>query len=267
MSKRKKSNGYNPRLEARSRLIQEMRGIVEADAVNQAHLDRLIEGIKAEQSNIAADRQQSHGMVFDYHKLAEQELDMFMKIEAGCAAEVRTKIRTNNMEADAIGQQMLADLEDKTRRWSDIKDSFEGSMLRLHEFNNVNGLLAVQLSHAQMAVADTFAPRMALVELYYKNTTKHLGELLGRQQNAAVEWGLHSESQPKDIKRFLDEKFSYAAVLGLEDDTAAPSAVQELVGTDADDANWTFDEMAREDIADAEFAPIDPELDTLLPAQ
>lgn len=265
MSKRKKSNGFNPRNEARTRLVLEMQGVLEADVVNEGQLNRLIEGIKAEQSRIAADRQQSTGVTI-YHELAESELDMFMKIEAGCAAEVRTKIRANNLEADKLGQAMLAALNDKDRRWSDLRDEFELNMLSLYEFNQRNTLLAQELSQAQLAVADTFAPRMALIELYYKYTTKHLSEILTRQQNGAVEWGLHAESNPKDIKRFLDEKFSYEKVLGLEETPDAP-VVQELSEVDAEDAAEVFDELAVDDIADAEVAPIDPELDTMLPAQ
>ena len=266
MSKRKKCNGYNPRLAARRRLVLEMQGIIEADMVNEGQLNRLIEGIKAEQSRIVADRQGRDG-VFIYHDLAEQELDMFMKIEAGCAAEVRTKIRKNNLDADQLGQKMLADLGNKDLRWTEIKEGFEQNMLSLHEFSAENVLLSSQLTHAQMAVADTFAPRMALVELYYKHTTKHLSEILGRQQNGAVEWGLHSESQPKDIKRFLDEKFSYERVLGLEEDPAVPGTVQVVEGEDAEEATEVFDEMSKDDIVDAEVVAIDPELDELLPAQ
>ena len=127
MSKRKKSNGYNPRLVARRRLVLEMQGIIEADMVNEGQLNRLIEGIKAEQSRIVADRQGRDG-VFIYHDLAEQELDMFMKIEAGCAAEVRTKIRKNNLDADQLGQKMLADLGNKDLRWTEIKEGFDHRM-------------------------------------------------------------------------------------------------------------------------------------------
>ena len=82
-----------------------------------------------------------------------------------------------------------------------------------------------------------------------------------------MEWGLHSESQPKDIKRFLDEKFSYERVLGLEEDPAVPGTVQVVEGEDAEEATEVFDEMSKDDIVDAEVVAIDPELDELLPAQ
>lgn len=123
-----------------------MQGIIEADMVNEGQLNRLIEGIKAEQSRIVADRQGRDG-VFIYHDLAEQELDMFNEdVEAGCAAEVRTKICKNNLDADQLGQKMLADWATKTC-WTEIKEGFEQNMLSLHELCAENALLASQLAH------------------------------------------------------------------------------------------------------------------------
>lgn len=246
MSKRKKQNGFNPRIEARHRLDATMRSVVETDVVNEQQLARLIEGIKTEISRVEADRQEKRDGVFAYHDLAEQELKMFMNIEAGTAAEARQKIRMNNIEADAIGQEALALLENKKIHWKEIKPEFEAMLVNLDGYVFHNAALGDQLGAAQIAVAETFAPRMALVELYYKHTAKHLSELLTRQENAAVEWGLHAESSPKDILRFLNEKFSYEKVLGLEEDSvdAPPPAVEEVVGAELEDTAEVFDTHA-----------------------
>ena len=79
----------------------------------------------------------------------------------------------------------------------------------------------------------------------------------------AVEWGLHSDSKPADLKRFLDEKFSYLDVLVP---VAEAVEVEEVVGDELADAEATLEmEKPYVEPEDAQVIDaVDPELAKVL---
>lgn len=243
--KKQRKNGFNPRIHAKHQLIGLMQEVVGAEHVNNASIQKLVNGIKMEQERVAGDKQFENAKT-PFHAFADEELSYFMKLEAGVAADVRQKIRAEVVEADQIGQAILATLADKSVKWVDIKDHVASETGRISDIDIYIATLAQQLASAQIAVANVFASRYALTEVFYKHFGANLGAILERNHKAAVEWGLHANSTPAELKRFLDEKFSYADVLV----PVVAAEVEEVVG----------DEVVKaDDILDAEKPYVEPE--------
>lgn len=259
--KKQRKNGFNPRVHAKHELINVMQSVVGAEAVNNASIQRLVNGIKMERERVAGDKQFENAKT-PYHVFADEELSYFMQLEAGVAADVRQKIRAQVVEADKIGQAILAIINDKQVKWVDIKDQVAAETARVSDIDIYIITLAQQLATAQVAVADVFATRYALIEVFYKHYGTRLGEVLSRNHKVAVEWGLHSDSSPAELKRFLDEKFSYADVL------VPPEVLdgEEVVGEELEDAEAVFEmEKPYVEPTDAEVVDaVDPELAKVL---
>lgn len=260
--KKQRKNGFNPRVLAKQQLVLLMQSVVGAEEVNNASIQKLVNGIKMEQERVAGDAQFEDAKT-PYHVFADEELSYFMQLEAGVAADVRQKIRAEVVKADKIGQEVLAILADKTVKWVDIKDKVATETDRITEIDTYIITLAQELATAQVAVAEVFARRYALVEVFYKHYGLRLGEVLTRNYKAAVEWGLHSDSKPSELKRFLDEKFSYLDVLVP---VAEAVEVEEVVGDERVGVEAVLElEKPYEAPEDAQIVDaVDPELAKVL---
>ena len=260
--KKQRKNGFNPRVLAKQQLVSLMQSVVGAEEVNNASIQKLVNGIKMEQERVAGDKQFEDAKT-PYHVFADEELSYFMQLEAGVAADVRKKIRVEVVKADKIGQEVLGLLNDKSVKWADLKEKVSAETDRIVEIDTYIITLAQELATAQVAVAEVFARRYALVEVFYKHYGTQLGEILSRNHKVAVEWGLHSDSKPADLKRFLDEKFSYLDVLVP---VAEAVEVEEVVGDELADAEATLEmEKPYVEPEDAQVIDaIDPELAKVL---
>lgn len=246
MSKRVKKNpGFHPKQHAKGRLFKVMQSILSARFVNEDAIEKLRQGIQGTNEETA----NLMGGVSEYIVLANEELEYFMRLQAGVAADVRLKIRGLETGADEIGLPLKEKLETPAVKWAGMAAEFERALAQLDDIELQIIQLGQQLGVAQMSVAEVFAERYQVVEFFTKYTTPVRVEQFGKAANSSelAGWGLHATSTTEEIKRFLDEKFSYAAVLGI------PVSEDDVSEEEAEIASDLLDRT--HDVVDAEFVP------------
>jgi len=246
MSKRVKKNpGFHPKQHAKGRLFRVMQSISSARFVNEDAIEKLRQGIKGTNEDVAA----LAGGMNEYITLANEELEYFMRLQAGVAADVRLKIRALESGADDIGLPLKEKLETPSVKWATMITEFEQGLAKLDDIELQIIMMGQQLGMAQMAVAEVFAERYQVVEFFTKTTTVVRVEQFGKAGNSSemAGWGLHASSTAEEIKRFLDAKFSYAEVLGI------PASEDDVSAAEVEIASDLLDRQP--EVVDAEFEP------------